>query len=318
LGPHPRGPLVAVAAVAHETWTVTTVQLGGEMLGAERRRHDRRWDTVSTGVQDALTTSCARYGARISAVVVSVPGTVSGTRLIQASNLGWEHVELSALAPSTGLRLPFFAGNDASFSAIAESRRGAALGTGTALHLYMDSGIGGALISAGALVAGAHGMAGEFGHMPFGQRNVRCRCGARGCWNTGLDGLALARELGQPAPADDVSFSRTVFDAARAGARAERRAVQRAASALGTGTAGLVNALDPEIVTFGGLAQELLEVDGPRVERAYREGLMSTRVEHPPGLARSAIGEHAPLIGAGERGFDHVLSGSALASWRSA
>jgi predicted NBD/HSP70 family sugar kinase len=39
-------------------------------------------------------------------------------------------------------------------------------------------------------------MAGEFGHMPFGRPSQLCRCGAYGCWNTALDGRALAGQLG--------------------------------------------------------------------------------------------------------------------------
>jgi predicted NBD/HSP70 family sugar kinase len=158
-------------------------------------------------------------------------------------------------------------------------------------------------------------MAGEFGHMPFGRRDIRCRCGARGCWNTVLDGLALARDLGQSPPADDVTFSRAVFDAARAGRGAERRAVRRAGSALGRGAAGLVNALDPELVTLGGLARELLEIAGDRVEQAYHDGLMATAAGRPPALIPSVLGDRAPLIGASEFGFDHVLTDAALAEW---
>jgi predicted NBD/HSP70 family sugar kinase len=247
--------------------------------------------------------------------VVSMPGTVSGTRLVQAPNLGWEQVELSALAPSGAAGIPFLAGNDASFSAIAETRRGVARGAATSVHLYMDSGIGGALVSAGQIVSGARGMAGEFGHMPFGRCDVRCRCGARGCWNTALDGLALARDLRQPPPADEVTFSRAVFTAARAGATAERRAVRKAGSALGRGVAALVNALDPGMVTFGGLARELLEIAGDRVSATYHAGLMATTAEHPPALTPSALGDRAPLIGASEYAFDHVLTNALLAEW---
>lgn len=315
LGPHPRGPVVVVAAISHESWTVGSVRLGGEVLRIESRSHDRERSAVVPAVRDALSLVCARYGRRVAAIVVSVPGTVSGTQLVQAPNLGWEQVELSTLAPSDAAGIPFFAGNDASFSAIAETRRGVARGAATSVHLYMDSGVGGALVSAGQIVAGARGMAGEFGHMPFGRTDVRCRCGARACWNTALDGLALARDLRQSPPADEVSFSRMVFIAARAGAKAERRAVRKAGSALGRGTAALVNALDPGLVTFGGLARELLEIAGDRVEAAYHAGLMATTAERPPALTPSALGDRAPLLGAGEYGFDHVLTDSLLAEW---
>ena len=318
LGPHPRGPVAAVAAISHESWEVATVVLGGAARTYRTERHDRDRSSVIAGVKDALNGVCARYGSGVRAIVLSLPGTVSGTRLVQAPNLGWQDVELSTLAPRTIAAVPFLAGNDATFSAIADARRGAAAGSASSVHLYMDSGVGGALLDGGQLVSGARGMAGEFGHMPFGSPGVRCRCGARGCWNTALDGQALARDLGESVPADEVSYSRDVLAAARAGGGPQRRAVRDAAFALGRGTAALVNGLDPEVVTFGGLAPELLEVAGDRVQKGYHDGLMAARAQLAPALVPSTLGARAPLVGAGEHAFDQILTDRALAAWRAA
>src|SRR5271154_5582832 len=41
LGPHPHGPLAAVAAVAHESWEVAAVEVGGGVLERRERPHDR-------------------------------------------------------------------------------------------------------------------------------------------------------------------------------------------------------------------------------------------------------------------------------------
>ena len=154
---------------------------------------------------------------------------------------------------------------------------------------------------------GANGHAGEFGHMPFGRRDAPCRCGARGCWNTILDGSAWARALGRPSPVDEVSFSRGVLSAARAGRGAESRIVEHAATGLGRGIAGLVNALDPEVVTLGGLAREIMHIAGDRVDRAYRTRLMAAIAAHPPMIASGTLGERAPLLGAAEHAFDAIL-----------
>jgi predicted NBD/HSP70 family sugar kinase len=113
-----------------------------------------------------------------------------------------------------------------------------------------------------------------------------------------------------------VSYSREVLAAARAGARPQLGAVRDAAFSLGRGTAALVNALDPELVTFGGLAPQLLEIAGDRVQEGYHDGLMGARAEVAPALAPSTFGGRAPLIGAGEHAFDHILTDRALAAWR--
>ncbi|MGA2926718.1 MAG: ROK family transcriptional regulator [Solirubrobacteraceae bacterium] len=307
LGPHPRGPLAAVAAVAHESWEVAAIELGGGILDQCERPHARNDAKVLGDVALALRAVCERYHGRVRAIAISVPGTVSGTRLAQAPNLGWRDVDLLALRPPEAAALPLLAGNDATFSAVAEARRGAAVGATSSVHIYMDSGVGGAIIDAGRVVLGANGRAGEFGHMPFGQPDALCRCGARGCWNTILDGTAWAGALGCPSPVDEVSFSRSVLNAARAACGPETRIVEHAAAGLGRGIAGLVNALDPEIVTVGGLAREIAQIAGDRLDRAYREGLMAAIAAHPPPIVSCTLRERAPLFGAAEQAFDVIL-----------
>jgi predicted NBD/HSP70 family sugar kinase len=317
LHPHPLGPLVAVAAIAHRHWQVAVVQLGGTVIASVRRAHRRSQPRVLAAVGaglDQLTRSCRH---RIRAVAVALPGTVIGSRLVHAPNLGWHDVDLSVLWPHYDPGCTFVAGNDATFAAIAESRRGAATGAGTALHLYVDAGVGGAAIENGRVLRGAHGTAGEFGHMPFGDPALRCRCGAAGCWNTSLDGLALARALGQPAPSDDVVYTRQVIAAAKASRAGELAAIQGVARSLGRGAAGLVNAFGPHIVTIGGLGREILGIATEQLTAAYLDGLMEFRQSPAPPLVPAQFAGDGPLIGAAEDGFSAVLTEDGLRSWAS-
>ena len=59
----------------------------------------------------------------------------------------------------------------------------------------------------------------------------------------------------------------------------------------------------------------LLEVAGDRVQAGYRDGLMGARAGVAPPLASSTLGGRAPLVGAGEHAFDHILTDRALAAW---
>src|ERR1700745_4391191 len=109
------------------------------------------------------------------------------------------------------------------------------------VHLFIEAGLGGAVVEDGRPALGATGTAGEFGHMPFGDPAQPCRCGARGCWNTAIEGAALARLLNQPPPTDEVSYTRNVFAAAQeslapgAPRRAELDDVQAEARSIGRG-----------------------------------------------------------------------------------
>ncbi len=290
---HPAGPLVAAVAISDERWELALIELGGGIVSHFTTRHGGDWPDVRRSVRRRLAAAELAAGGRIAAVCASAPGTVSGLRVVQAPNLGWEDIDLGQLVPRAGLaRLRSVqAGNDASLAGLGEARRGSSAGARTVIHLHMDNGIGGALLLDGRPVAGAQGLAGEFGHMPFGPRGRRCRCGASGCWNTGLDAAALASGLGVTLPTDEVSFTVRVLERASEGGASERRAVRRAARILGEGTAALVNALDPELVCFGGLAPALRAAAPEPLQAGYRRGLMSSRARHP---RRSSTGAWGP------------------------
>jgi predicted NBD/HSP70 family sugar kinase len=324
LDPHPRGPLVVAVAIGHDTWRIAVAQLGGAELASIERPHRRDRAEVLESLATHVRSQRRRHASRIRAVAVSVPGTVRDNRLAQAPNLGWSDVDLSVLWPRDRGARPYLVGNDATFAAVAEASRGAAAGAASMVHLFIEAGLGGAVIEDGRLVLGAAGTAGEFGHMPFGDPARPCRCGARGCWNTAIEGAALARLLNQPLPADEVSYAREVFAAAKASLargtarRAELDAVQAVARSVGAGAAGLANALDPSVVTLGGLGRDLLDIAGDQVYAAYLAGLMQFRRASPPPLLPARFGDDAPLAGAIEEAFSAVLTDEGLRAWSSA
>src|ERR1700744_808878 len=314
---HPDGPLAAVATITQETWTVAVTELGGTQLttATETHAHHHDQDEVLGAVTAQLSAAAERFGARIRAAAVSVPGTVVGSQLVYAPNLGWHEVDLSGLWPRYHPELPLIAGNDATCAAVAESRQGAGAGAGTMLYLHLDAGIGGAVVEGDRAVTGATGAAGEFGPMPFGDPAVRCRCGAGGCGNPSLDGPAVARMLSQPVPADEVSYIRRVLGAARAREAGPSEAARELARSLGRGAAGLVNALDPHLVAVGGLGRELLEVAGGHATAAYHDGLMAFRTLPPPPLVTAHLAEDGSLLGAAELCFDRILTDEGLQAW---
>ena len=295
---HPQGPVVLAAALSHEEWRVQAVELGGGAVAGLTGRHPSGTAADVLGViASAVRRLRDQFGTRIRGLGISAPGLVEDERYVDAPALGWRAVDLWQIWRGGEL---IVADNDATLSALAEAWRGAAVGARLALHLRIDAGLGGALVEHGRLIAGARGIGGEFGHMPFGDPGVRCPCGAYGCWGTAVDGTALARLLGEPAPRDPVTYARRLI------ARDEHaEAVGVVAGALGRGIAGLVNALDPDVVTVGGLGVDLL---GDDVDAAYRAGLMLARRDAPPPLVVAAAGEAGPLVGAAERAWQRVLA----------
>nr|WP_232531275.1 ROK family protein [Microlunatus antarcticus] len=302
LVPHPAGPLVLAAAITHETWRVDVVELGGAVVASTEGEHRAEWATLATVLAATIATFRDRYADRPQALGLAVPGTVTPDARLDAATLLWRDVDLHALWPDAPVLV---ARNDATLAAAAESRRGAAVGAHLHLHLHVEAGLGGAVVQDGTVLAGATGAAGEFGHMPFGDPGVGCPCGAQGCWGTAVDGTALARLLGRAVPRDHVAYARRVIRTATD--PRERDAVASVAAALGRGTAGLVNGLDADVVTLGGLGADLLAHAPEALGAAYRSGLMAFRRDAPPPLVAAALGEDGPVAGAAEEAWTALL-----------
>jgi predicted NBD/HSP70 family sugar kinase len=312
LAAHPQGPVVLAVDLRHEDWRAAVAGLAGIAEPGEPRRHGTDPQQTLAGIARAVAAARRRYRHRLRAVSVAVAGTVQDGRIRQASTLGWGAVDVGALGVAG--RVPVLVGNDATLAGVAEARSGAATGAAAALHLTVEVGVGGTFVVGGLPQTGATGAGGEYGHLPFGDPALRCPCGARGCWDLEVDGRALARHLGADPPADAKSYARRVLARCPADSGA-RQAVRRVAAALGAGTAGLVNALDPEVVTVGGLAIEIRQAAGPDFDAAYLAGLMSFRRALPPPVQPAAHGDNGALHGAAEVGLDTALSAAGLAAW---
>jgi predicted NBD/HSP70 family sugar kinase len=318
LRPHPSGPLLLLIELRHDDWRADLATLDGELRPFGAGRHggqvDGQVDGRGAGPEPVLAVlgqliarARERFGGRLRAVSLAVAATVGDGHLVDASSLGWPPVDLGTLTD-----LPLLIGNDATLAGVAEARSGAASGSRTGLHLLVEAGIGGSLTVDGHPVSGATGAAGEYGHLPFGDRALRCHCGATGCWELEVNGVALARYLGEPRPASPRGY--TVEVLRRDGARA-RAAVTAAATALGAGIAGLVNLHDPDVVTLGGLAGPLRAGAPAEFTSAYLAGLMAFRRAEPPPVLTASHGEHGARHGAAAVGLDHITTEAALAGW---
>lgn len=317
LGPHPDGPLVLAADLRAADWRLALAGVDGiPKVVTESEYAAEQLEPVLGQLAEAIGRIYRRNTKRLRAIAVAVAGTVSDARLVQFTSRGWNDVDLSVLASKIPARagVPLLLGNDATLAGLAEARSGAARSAATALHLIVAQGIGGTLVVNGEPLNGAHGAAGEYGHVPFGDPKLVCPCGARGCWDVTVDGRALARHRGDAPPDDPVKYVRNLLSLPKHDAKT-RRAFETVAASLGRGVGGLVNLHDPEVVTLGGAAA-LLRATAPDVfARAYRGGLMAFRKDSPPAVLDAEHGEDGPLHGAVALALDHITTPSGLADW---
>jgi predicted NBD/HSP70 family sugar kinase len=301
--PHPDGPVAYAADVREDSWTLARIELGGRLTELESGEHDR-----TPAVFDELRAATRRHADdRLAALGIAVAGPVQDGHRLHISHLAWDEMDLDERLGDGWP--PTVVDNDARLAGLAEVRRGALRGAGTALHFHIDFDIGGTLLLGGDAQRGAHNIAGEFGHMPLTGSGLRCMCGVQGCWSLDVGTNALVRRFGVEAGhAAGRELGREILARAEAGDAEAAQAVDDNAAALGRGLGALANALDPEAVTLSGLGVELIRLRRDLIEQSCAEGLMEFRRARPPRILAGTVGDLGPLRGAAEIAFDTILS----------
>jgi glucokinase len=256
---------------------VIGVDLGGTKLlggvvGPDLVVHHRAFRaTPEAGALDALAAIVAELIAAVDDEVVAVGlGIPSLMDAARGAALWTNHLDLAGVpvrdVMSERLGLPVAVDNDANCALLAEHRAGAAQGADHVVMLTLGTGIGGAAMVDGALVRGARGAAGEFGHMVVDADGPPCpgNCPNRGCLEAHASGIALARAgaraaldapesaLAQALRGGREPTGALVTELAHDGDEAARSAVARVGRWLGIGLSGIVNVFDPEVVVIGG------------------------------------------------------------------
>lgn len=314
--PVPERAQAIALEVGVERIRVERVGLGGEVLERRTLLPEAAAPVTFEGTVGRLTGLVESLGAptatggAVAGIGIAVPGLVRrADGLVRfAPNLAWTDQPLAAvlserLAPPWN-RLPIAIGNDADLGALGEHARGAARGYRDFVYLSANVGVGGGLFCGGRPVPGQGGYAGEIGHMIVNPDGNRCRCGARGCWETEIGTDVIIAAAGLPVPPDHALTG--VVEAAKAGDEPAARALDEAARWLAIGLGNLAVVLSPQLVIFGGGLQDIHEATAERIAHyGAITGLSHARA--PYALRRSALGYRAPLVGAAELAFAPLL-----------
>ncbi len=239
------------------------------------------------------------------AIGLAVPGLVDERRayVINATNLGWRDVPIGQLVEER-LGMTAILEHDVRSGALAEGLLGAARQSSDYLLLTLGTGIGAAVVIGGHPYTGAHGIAGEFGHVAVEPRGPMCGCGRAGC----VESLASAghialRYRAMTGSRDDELTAEEVARRAGAGEPTAELVWREAINALALAIANYATLLDPELVVIGGgMAAAGDDLFGP-LRQALR--------------AHIRFGEPPPVVPA-ELGVTAVRYGAAIVAWRAA
>ena len=223
---------------------------------------------------------------------IGVPGLITPEGVIRASpNLvGVNELALRQMLEDR-LGKPVLVENDATCAALGEWKLGAARGATDAWVITLGTGIGGGFISGSVLQRGAHGFAGEVGHMVVDPDGPLCPCGRSGCWERFASGNGLSF-LANGEKGEDVLLR------AKDGAADALGVVDTFAQWVALGLVNLTNMTDPEVIVIGGGVIVSADVVMPRISHWFGKLLYSPQHRAHPRLVAAQLGEQAGAIGA--------------------
>jgi len=115
-------------------------------------------------------------------------------------------------------------------------------------YLALGTGLAAGLVLSGTLRRGAHGAAGEIGHVPVDPAGGLCSCGQRGCLELLASGSAVAAAW----PATGAPSAEALFAAAADGNPQAIAARDRFAAGVADAVRMLGLAVDPAVIIIGG------------------------------------------------------------------
>jgi glucokinase len=226
---------------------------------------------------------------------VAVPGVIDEDRgvAVWAANIGFRDVPLRELM-SARLGLPAALGHDVRVGGMAEARLGAGRGERHVLFIAIGTGIAAAHVVDGRAFAGAHGAAGEVGHVVVRPDGPVCGCGSHGCLEAVASASAIGRRYSELSGIADAAAA-DVAERAAAGEQLATQVWREAVEALADGLLTAQALYDAGIVVLGGgLAQA-----GEGLLAPLRAALDAKVTFHRmPEIARAGLGDTAGCLGA--------------------
>ncbi len=165
--------------------------------------------------------------------------------------------------------------NDVNLAALAEQHDGSAQDHDDFVLVWVDEGVGAAIVLGGTLLRGATGGAGEIGYMPLpGAPLARGGPDAAAAPDAGGGFQSL---VGQPAVLG-IARDRGLDPAGVTEALADQGVVDEVARRLATGLAAVVAVVDPELVVLSGV---VAQAGGERLRVRVEEELTGLALPRP-------------------------------------
>lgn len=248
---------------------------GGNFLARVRTPNPGSYEASLRAVRE-LVDQVERQVGRPGTIGIGTPGSISprsGT--MRNANSVWLNGRdfRSDLVAALGREIRM--ANDANCLALSEVVDGAASGSRVAFAVILGTGCGGGLVVNGQVIDGAHGIGGEWGHIPLPWPKAEeidapeCWCGQRSCMETWVSGSGLQRDFTKLT--GRILDGESIVRAAREGDAHAALTFGRYIDRLGRGLAVICNIVDPDSIVLGGGLSNVSELyeQLPSIVRAH-------------------------------------------------
>ncbi|MCI1666333.1 MAG: ROK family protein [Atopobiaceae bacterium] len=319
-----RGLLVGIdvggTSIKVGVFTMDGDELDHESIPTEHIDSDEAFDAIAGSI--VVLVAKAAESTHASAIanapeVASVPFAVRGVGLavpgvVDAAGhlLMTPNITLDLDGLMAALRRAFPSAvvvplNDANAAALGELWKGAGGGVENLVLVTLGTGVGAGVVIDCNVLAGAHGGAGEVGHVCVNpDETATCGCGRHGCLEQYASAQGIvrlyqaecARTGQQPVPIAHATDSLAVFDAVKAGDPCARAAVDAAADYLAHALASVACVVDPEVFVIGGGVSGGFDLFGDTLRERYRRYAISAEADTP--IVVATLGNRAGRVGA--------------------
>lgn len=232
---------------------------------------------------------------RPAMIGIGTPGAIEpSTGLMKNSNTVCLNGRPLQTDISAALKVEARLANDANCFALAEATLGAARGSYVVMGLILGTGCGGGVVVDGRVIAGLHGIGGEWGHNPLCGETDPCYCGRSGCVEQVLAGPSLERYYRQQT--GEAIRLPEIAQRAEAGEAAAKATLERLRHKFAEAIAVVINILDPDAVVIGGGVGNLGLLYEDATRQAVVEHVFNSEVR--TAFLKPILGDSAGVFGA--------------------
>ena len=271
----------------------------GKLAAFEKRSSaEISGENAAEKLGDVIIGYLKRNGAEVAAVCIGFPAAVDKAKktVLNAPNLsGFDGMPVGEMLTER-LGVPVFIEKDVNLLLVGDLKN-MDITSEDVVACYVGTGIGNAIMIGGKLIAGASGVAGELGHIPFGDCDGACGCGNVGCAETVAGGVYLANLR-------KTNFTETEMSELFV-KHGEHPLLREYIRRLARVIAAEINIIDPELLLLGG---GVIEMAGFPKARFESEIMSHVRKPLPYGNLKIA---YSPA----EDGKNGVV-GAGIIAWR--